>query len=411
MELLTVDKVEEAREKLAKAAEGLKLKTEAVHVSQSIGRVLAKDVVAMEPVPAFAKSTVDGYAVIAQNTQGVTESIPVFLEVIEEVEIGTAPKKTVAPGQCIYVPTGGMLPEGADAMVMVEFCEAFDEKNIAVYDGVSPGRNVIQAGEDVKKDQCFLKKGTLIRPQEVGVLAATGYEQVEVFSPMHVTIVSTGDELVPVEAAPAPGQIRDINTYAIEAMCKKYGFFVQRKFVLKDEEPLLTKTVAEAMNTSDLVVVSGGSSQGKKDITAKVLDKLARPGVFTHGIALKPGKPTILGYDEDSQTVLMGLPGHPVAAMIVFEFFAVWLLREKTGQAPPKEIVAKITENVAGGNGRASCLMVALTEEVQGSGYTAKPVLGKSGLITTLTGACGYTFIETNKEGIRAEETIRVTLL
>lgn len=413
MELLKVDKVEDARNKLHAAAKNMTLKIEKVNISDSFGRILAEDVVANEPVPSFSKSTVDGYAVIAANTQGVTDSIPVFLEVIEEVEIGTAPKNKVAPGQCIYVPTGGMIPEGADAMVMIEYCENFDENNIAVYDSVSPGRNIIAMGEDVKEGQCFLEKGTTIRPQEVGVLAATGYEDVTVFAPMKITIISTGDELVPVNKTPALGQIRDINTYAIEGMCKKYGISVRKKEVLEDKESLLVEAVSEGMKNSDFVVVSGGSSQGKKDITAKVLDNMGNPGVFTHGIALKPGKPTILGYDNNSETVLMGLPGHPVAAMVVFEFFAVWLLREKTGQKPPKEIIAKIEENVAGGNGRASCLMVKLTEEntEDGYGYRAKPVLGKSGLITTLTGACGYTFIETNREGLCEGENIKVTLL
>ena len=409
MELLTVDTIKEAREKLFEAAGAQRLQIEFAELSQARGRILASDLVSPEPIPDFRRSTVDGYAVKAANTQGVTESIPVFLEVIEKIKIGTPAVRVVQPGQCTYVPTGGMVPEGADAVVMVEYCEGFDANHIAVYDSVSPGRNIIGIGEDIGEHTLFLKKGTRLRPQEIGALASAGVHTVPVYRLWKITIISTGDELVSAAQKPNPGQVRDINTYVLEAMSREHGFEVVEKKVLRDEPALLAEAVAEGMKTSDLVVVSGGSSQGEKDHTARILDQLGNPGVFTHGIALKPGKPTILGYDRPSETILMGLPGHPAAALMVFELMAVWLRRALTHQPAPKETVASIASNVAGAPGKATCLLVELSEE--GDGYKASPIYGKSGLMTTLTRAHGYTMIETNKEGLKEGERIRVTLL
>lgn len=409
MKLLNVDTLEEAREKLLAAAGKKPIKTERVDFAKSLGRVLAEDVRAAENVPDFHKSTVDGYAVIAADTQGVTESIPVFLDVIEEVEMGKAPVCKVTSGQAVYVPTGGMLPEGADAMVMVEYCESFDARSIAVYDAVSPGRNVIAAGEDLREGQVVLEKGRLLRPQEIGVLSAAGVDAPKVFKPWDITIISTGDELVDVTASIAKGQTRDINTYSLSAMAQKHGFRVLETKVLRDDAALLESAVKAAMEKSDMVVVSGGSSQGEKDHTADVMDKLSSPGVFTHGIALKPGKPTILAYDEAGETVLLGLPGHPAAAMMVFELLGAWLYRKLTGQREPRGTVARLTENVAAAGGRTTCLLVSL-ETAENGGYAAVPIFGKSGLMTTLTQADGYVLIGTNEEGLREGQQIFVTL-
>ncbi|MDO4485603.1 MAG: molybdopterin molybdotransferase MoeA [Bacillota bacterium] len=416
MRLLKVDTLDEAREKLLRATASKILQTETVHFTQSLGRVLADDLKSNENIPGFRKSTVDGYAVRAADTQGVTESIPVFLDVIEEVAIGSAPDKTVGPGQAVYVPTGGMLPEGADAMVMIEYCEKFDETSIAVYDAVSPGRNVISEGEDISRGQAFLKKGSRIRPQEVGVLSSAGVSRPEVFKPWKITIISTGDELVGADETPQKGQIRDINTYSVMASAMKHGFEIVDMKVLKDDEALLEAAVREAMETSDIVVASGGSSQGEKDHTADVMDRLSGGGVFTHGIALKPGKPTILGYDDKTETVMIGLPGHPAAALMVFELTAVWLYRQLTCQPEPKTTIAEITENVAAAGGRTTCLLVELEEQepkddVKRTGVCkAYPIFGKSGLMTTLTRADGYTMIDVNDEGLKEGQQIKVIL-
>lgn len=409
MRLLKVDTLQEAREKLLDAAQKKIPEVVTAGFEECLGRVLAEDLVSRDSIPGFRKSTVDGYAVIAKDTQGVTESIPVFLDVIEEVAIGTQPKKAVKPGQAIYVPTGGMIPEGADAMVMIEYCEKFDDTSIAVYNSVSPGRGVIVEGEDIMSGAEFLKKGKIIRPQEVGVMASAGVTEAKIYKPWTITIVSTGDELVDASVQPAKGQTRDINTYSVSAISRNHGFEIIDRKVLKDDKELLTETIRKAMAESDVVVCSGGSSQGEKDHTADVMDQLSGEGVFTHGIALKPGKPTILGYDNATETILVGLPGHPAAAMLVFELMVIWLYRQLTGQKEPPKTLARITENVAGGAGRSTCLLLELTEGEDGI-YNAEPVLGKSGLMTTLTRADGYTLIHGDKEGLKEGELIQVTL-
>jgi len=408
LKLLVVDTLETARMKMMKAIGDWTVGSERVKISEALGRVLSEDILSRHPVPEFRRSSVDGYAVRAKDTQGATESLPAFLEVVEEVLMGQEANSTILSGQCAYVPTGGMIPEGADAMVMVEYCESFDEDNIAVYDAVSPGRNVVGIGEDMLADTILLSRGVVVRPQEIGALSSAGIQDVSVYKPMRLTVISTGDEVVDISTLPRPGQIYDINTYALVALAEKHGFKVVHSMVLRDEEQMLKEAVREAMKFSDMVVVSGGSSQGKKDVTAKVMDELGTPGVFTHGLALKPGKPTIGGYDEESSTILIGLPGHPVAAMMVFELFGVWTLEELTGKKKRKEIRASMETNVSSAPGKATCQLIELIEGEEG--YLARPIFGKSGLITTLTRADGYTMIDVNKEGLKPGELVKVQL-
>ena len=417
MRLLNTDTLEAARSKLLAEAEKAPPGKEYIPFEESPGRILAEDLVSEVNIPDFRKSSVDGYAVISKDTQGVTDSIPVFLEVTEEVAMGHAPSGKVMPGQAVYVPTGGMLPDGADAVVMVEYAEKFDENSIAVYDSVSPGRNVIQEGEDVRKGSVLMRKGTKVRPQEVGVMASAGIGRAGVTAPWKITVISTGDELVGVEDIPEKGQTRDINTYSIAAAGRKYGFEVISGKVLKDDRSLIRDAVEEAMSVSDVVLVSGGSSQGEKDFTAGIMDELADPGVLTHGIALKPGKPTILAYDEKSATVLAGLPGHPAAALIVFELIIGWLYRQLAGIKEPCRVPARITENVAAAGGKTTCLLVELVEDQEEAGirengciYSARPLFGKSGLMTTLARADGYTLIDTDDEGLKEDQIVQVTL-
>ncbi|MHC1714990.1 MAG: gephyrin-like molybdotransferase Glp [Acidaminococcaceae bacterium] len=408
MELLQTNTLQYAREKLLDyLMEKQEIKT--LNLMDAEGQVLAEDVRNICPVPHFRRSTVDGYAVISKDTQGAGESIPVFLENIEEILIGHEATSTLKGGQCAYIPTGGMLPAGADAVVMVEYCEQFDVSSIAVYDSVSVGRKVVNVGEDVESGAVILKQGTTLRPQEIGALASAGISSVNVYAPLKLTIISTGDELVPLGKVPKLGQVRDINTYALQSLAKKCGFDVVATHVLLDEEEILKKVVSESMQQSDFVVLSGGSSQGKKDMSARILDELADQGVFVHGISIKPGKPTILGYDKKSNTALVGLPGHPVAAMIIFELIVVWVKNKLIGKDDNKYIYAKMKTNVGSAPGKTTCQMVRLIDS-QGE-YFAEPVFGKSGIMSTLTAADGYTLIDLNKEGLRKDEIVKVFLI
>ncbi|MEG1895140.1 MAG: molybdopterin-binding protein [Oscillospiraceae bacterium] len=406
MKLLKVDTIEQARQKLLDCFKGKEPPTQSVELCDAQGKILAEDVFSKEDIPSFYRSTVDGYGVKARDTQGASDSVPTFLEIVEDIAIGTQSKRTIASGECAYVPTGGMIPQGADAMVMVEFAEAFDENHIAVYESVACGKSVVVPGEDIKQGQLVLKKGTELKAPQIGALAAAGVWMVKVFCPITVSIISTGDELAQVEQTPEPGMVRDVNSWALKAIAHQVGMKVVMVKKLQDDEELLKQTIKNAMEISDLVLTSGGSSQGKKDMTSQVLDELASPGVFTHGLAIKPGKPTILGFDEISSTLLVGLPGHPVAALSVFQMLLVWLWKKRTFQEPQMPIMAKMSTNVPGAPGKTTCILTQLTQGE--SGYMATPILGKSGLINTMTKAQGYIVIEMNKEGLQCGETVNI---
>ncbi|MEG2929065.1 MAG: molybdopterin molybdotransferase MoeA [Oscillospiraceae bacterium] len=406
MKLFQVDTLEQARQKLLDCFKAKEPTTQLTELCDAQGKILARDIFSKEDIPSFYRSTVDGYGVIAKDTQGANDSVPTFLEIVEDIAIGTQSKRTLVSGECAYVPTGGMLPQGADAMVMVEFAEAFDDSHIAVYQSVAVGKSVVVPGEDIKQGEPVLKKGTRLEAAEIGALAAAGFWTVETFCPFKVAIISTGDELADVQETPEAGRVRDVNTWTLKAIAQQVGMDVVMTKKLRDDEELLKQTIKNAMEISDIVLTSGGSSQGKKDMTSQILDELASPGVFTHGLSVKPGKPTILALDEETHTLLVGLPGHPVAALSVFQMLLVWLWKERTYQEPQSPIMAKMATNAAGAPGKTTCLLVEL---VQGQdGYMAKPILGKSGLINTMTKADGYVEIEMNKEGLQNGETVQV---
>ena len=405
---MKVDTVAAARRKLLDSAKGWLGAAELLPIEEAPGRILAEDVYAPEDIPSFRRSTVDGYAVVSGDTAAAGESMPVFLNVKGSVEMGKTAAFSISRGECGEVPTGGMLPEGADAVVMVEYTEAFGGEGVAMYQSAAYGENVVQTGEDAGAGDRLLPKGKTLLPQDIGALAAAGVVEVSVYKKPRITILSTGDELISPAAYPAPGQIRDINTYALAALAEKNGYLVVGKSVLPDDEGALERTIREGMKTSDVVAVSGGSSQGKKDLTREIIDRASSPGVYTHGMAIKPGKPTILGYDDASHTLLSGLPGHPVSAMMVFELLFGWLLREITGGGQAPFIPARISSNVPTSPGRLTCWPVRL-EWAEG-GMTADPVFGKSGLITTLTKAGGYFVVDRDTEGLKAGETVKVYL-
>jgi molybdopterin molybdotransferase len=407
MKLLKVDTVDEAREKILERVKSWALKTEAVSLDEGLGRVLAQDIYAPCDIPSFRRSTVDGYAVLAADTAGAGEAVPAFLKQTGAVSMGKQADIMLNSGECAYVPTGGMLPAGADAVVMAEYAEAAGE-DVAVYEAQAHGMGMVEVGEDLRNGELLLRRGTLIRPQEAGALAAAGLCKFQAFVPLSLSIISTGDELVLPEHFPSLGEVRDINTTALKELAKKYGYNVASARVLPDDEARLEAAIKETVS-SDAVIISGGSSKGDKDITADVINKVARPGVFTHGLAVKPGKPTILGWDEKSKTLLAGLPGHPVSAMMIFEIIFGSLINTLFNKTPPFPIPARVSCNVPGSPGKTVLQPVVL--HVDEEGYLAAPVFGKSGMITTLTRADGYIIIDLNKEGLRNGEQVMVHLI
>jgi len=416
MKLLNVDTIEQAREKILSCVKSWTEKTKNVSLDEALDCILAEDLFASCDIPSFRRSTVDGYAVIASDTAGASDSIPVFLKQTSSVSMGKEANFPIVPGECVYVPTGGMLPSCADAVVMIEYCETAindsEKKIISIYEAIASGAGTAEAGEDFQNGKLLLKRGTCIRPQETGALSAAGITKINIFVPLTVSIFSTGDELITPESDPGPGEIRDINTKLLKTLAVKNGYNVIASQLLPDDETMLEITVREALLSSDIVIISGGSSQGEKDFTAMIIDRIARPGVFTHGLAVKPGKPTIIGWDEKSKTLLAGLPGHPVSAMMVFKLFFGWLM--ETRHVKPGicknifPVPARISCNVPGSPGRTVCLPVVL--EFKNDFYTAQPVFGKAGMISTLTQSNGYIIIDMNKEGLKKDEQVLVYL-
>ena len=420
MKLLKVDTLEEALDKLEAAMKSGAIggagitKTEWVTVLKALGRIAAEDVLCDEDIPGFDRSTMDGYAVVSKDTQGAGETMPVFLDLVGEVEMGKEPEFSLKSGQCAYVPTGGMLPHGADAVAMVEYCQPFGADKVAVYSPLSSGHNMVHAGDDVACGEKLISRGRRIRPSDMGLLSAAGKTEIKVYKPWKIYIISTGDEIVPPEALPLPGQVRDVNSAGLLGEALAWGFDVAGIEVVCDSQDVLTDKVRSAMKECDVVVISGGSSQGKKDATEAVIDSLTSSGSFTHGLAVKPGKPTIIGFDEPTECAVIGLPGHPVAALLLFRIIVGGIWKRLTGSAEvEKEIAADavMASNIAASPGRKTFQLVTLDYEhidLETGLPQAVPVLGKSGLIRTLSAADGYIVMDVNDEGLCRGESVKV---
>lgn len=407
MKLLEVDTVQQVKEKMDNYFRDIAVGYEEVEITKSLGRVAYEDVFSQLDIPDFNRSTVDGYAVVSKDTYGASESMPAFLKITGKVEMGKATGLKAGSGSCIYVPTGGMIPEGADGMLMIEYVEVIDEGMLAAQSSVSPGENIIFVGDDVRLGSKVLSKGRVIRSQDIGVLCAAGISHVKVSKRPRVAVVSTGDEIVDPFGQVSPGQVRDINTYTLSAMVQELGGEVTVSIVVKDDFDLIRSTVDEASKDNEIVVISGGSSVGVKDNTEKVIDSFGGPGVFVHGVAVKPGKPTILGRVRNS--AVFGLPGHPVSAVIIFKLFVQELIDRLLGKTGENIYInAVCSVNIHSSPGKETHQMVELKEE--DDGFLAKPIHAKSSAISQLSRAQGMIRIPLNKEGIIKGETVKVEM-
>lgn len=372
-------------------------------LGDALGRTLAEDVIAAEHVPDFDRSTVDGYALRARDSFGCSDAIPAILSLQGSVRMGEEANFILQEGCCAAVPTGGAIPQGADSVCMLEYTEEYGDGTIGVARPVAPGENLIFRGDDVCPGKVLLRRGRTLRPQDIGALAALGMSRVAVRAPLRIGILSTGDELVPPEQKPGPGQIRDVNSLLVASQLKAGGAEPVSYGILPDDEEKLRQIVARALAECDGVILSGGSSVGLKDASARVISSFG-PLLF-HGLAMKPGKPTILG--KCGNKPLVGLPGHPVAAFFVTQLFVLPLLARLGGREErPRWQVARLTENVSANHGRAQYCGCRLHRE--GEELWAEPIRTKSGLITALTGADGYFCVERDREGLMRGAPIRV---
>jgi molybdopterin molybdotransferase len=408
MKLMQVDTVEQVKEKINLHFSDINVDTEAINIQDALGRVAAKNIYSSVNIPDFNKSTVDGFAVVSKDTFGASESLPTFLDIIGKVSMGEATNLKVSSGKAVYVPTGGMLPMGADAMVMIEYIENLDEITIAVYTSTAPGENIIFVGDDIKNTELLLSKGEIIKSQHIGVLAACGVKEALVYKKPTLAIISTGDEITDPFGDIKSGQVRDINTYILAAMAKEMGSEVTFKGLVKDDYDSLVNIIKEHSNKNEVVIISGGSSAGDKDYTAKAIDSLGESGVFVHGVAVKPGKPTIVG--KVGKSAVFGLPGHPVSAAVIFKVFVGYLLNRLMCIEPKKLFIqAKCNANIHSSPGKVTYQMVQIYEE--NNQYIAMPIYAKSAAISLLAKAHGYIEIPMNKEGITKDEMVKVELL
>lgn len=369
---------------------------EMVPLEASFGRVLSRPLVSHENVPEFAKSTVDGYAVKFFST-------PTTFKLVGKAQMGKETDAVIREGECMYVPTGGMLPEGADTMVMIEDTEVLEDGRVAINKGVTERENIIERGSDMSIGKMVLDAGRVIGVHEIGAFASLGVYEVEVLSSPTVVILSTGDELVTSSAPLALGQIREINTYTLAASAQKLGFKVLLKGVLPDDQEVLRSQIKEAIEMADLVLISGGSSVGEKDYTQELLDDVCDQGVLLAGMAIKPGKPTILAKHGDKPVI--GLPGHPVSAIVVFELLAKQILKTWGYQVPLSHAIpVKLTRAIYGAKGRDTFQMVHI-ENREGE-WVAVPTSGKSGMITLLVNSNGYVMIPHEKRSYEADEIV-----
>lgn len=407
-ELFTVLTPADALSKLL-AQPMARMPAEEVPTFEALDRVLAADLQASEPLPAFARSTMDGYAVRAQDTYGATESLPAYVTVIGEAAMGRVPDVTVGRGQAALIHTGGMLPAGADAVVQVERTQRAAGNDIEVLRPVAPGENVLQPGEDVRPGEPLLPQGHLLRSQDLGGLAALGITRVPVARRPRVAILATGDEVVAPEQAPAPGQVRDVNTYTVAGLVRRAGGVPLPQGIAPDRIETLQAMARAALDQADVLVLSAGSSVSVRDMTAQVIAQLGAPGVLVHGVSLRPGKPSILAVCGGKP--VFGLPGNPVSAMVVADLFlvpALWHLQGCSTPPARHAVQARLTRNVASAAGREDYVQVRLTS--RDGELWADPVFGKSNLIYTLVKADGMLRVPLDAAGVEAGEVVEVRL-
>jgi molybdopterin molybdotransferase len=420
--------------------------TQTIRVAAALGRVLAADLVAPADLPHFHRANMDGYAVRAADTFGASASIPAYLRLSGAVEMGHAPKRAVAKGEAMRIATGGMLPPGADAVVMIEYTDEVrqdlkpqvrrdrspmgrcdlpsptltqarqiraPETLLEIHRGVAPWENVLRIGDDIAKGEPIFPRGRRLRARDLGALTGIGITRVTVFRKPRIALLSTGDEIVPPDATPRPGQVRNINEYSLVAMATEAGAAVTDFGVIRDRRNDLQRALARALARHDAVLISGGSSVGTKDMTLDVIRSFARSEIIFHGISVAPGKPTILARALDKP--VMGLPGHPQSALVIFDLFGAPLVRVLGGEDPATVFVplrtlrARLSQNVASQPGREDYVRVTLTQH--DGERVATPMAGKSGAIFNLVKADGLVRIPASVEGLEAGTAVEVILL
>ncbi len=383
------------------------LSTVNIKTIDSLSRTVSTPITSPSDLPSFDRSTMDGYAVRATDTYGASQSQPSYLNLVSEITMGSIPKTKIKVGQAAKIFTGGMIPESADAVVMVEYTELIDSSLIEIIKPVAPGENIIKIGEDIKENDPVFEVGHIIRPQDIGGLLALGITQTPVFERPKIGVISTGDELINPEIEPTKGQVRDINSYTVSSLIQKHGGEPIIFGINKDEFEVQFNSAQKALTECSLLVISAGSSTSSRDLTSQVISSLGEPGILMHGLAHKPGKPSIIGSVEDK--LIFGLPGNPVSAMIIFELLVKRainnILRSTKKLITPTQAI--LTTDIPSINGREEHVPVKLYNSQSGK-LMAEPVFGKSNLIYTLIKSDGIVIVPINKSGIYSGDLVDV---
>lgn len=407
MDMFTVATKEAVRNLLEKEFESYQIAVEEVDILAARGRILAEDIYSDENIPNFTRSTVDGYAVKMEDIIGCSESIPAFLKLIGEAAMGQENLSELKSGETMYVPTGGMLPKNADSMVMIEYSEKMDDE-IAIFRPSSIRENVIDIGDDVKLGEKVLSAGVEIKAHHIGALAAIGKSQIKVSKKLNVAILSTGDEVISIDQKPKIGEVRDVNSFEIASMLENIGCNISVLEHIKDDFDYLNSALENALEKSDIVIISGGSSVGNHDQTPEIINEMGKPGVLIHGVAIKPGKPTIVA--KAREKAIFGLPGHPASCLIAYKVLVEPFIKNVLMKAKDKveTCIAKSDFQVHVSSGRDVFYMVEI--EKQEEGLLAKPIHGKSGMVSLFSKADGYIEIPMAKEGLKKGEKVHVKL-
>ncbi len=417
--MLTVLSVDRAREEIISSLRGWSAKVENVSLKNAPGRVTSGDIFAPETLPPFPRSTMDGFAVCSADTFGASEELPAILSLRGNILMGQKPPGPIFPGEAMSIPTGGMLPVGSDSVAMIEYCELLGN-NVAVFRPVAPLENTIQPGDDFKSGDLLFPAGHYLRPQDIGILAAQGIMQLSVIARPQVKIFSTGDEIVPPERQPEPGQVRDVNSYLLASQVQESGGEPVYGGIIPDRQESLSSALEQALEDDvDMVLVSGGSSVGTRDVAIDAINALPGEGVLFHGVAMRPGKPLLYGKSKGKP--IFGLSGNPVSAMFGFILFVKPALRLMCGLSPlapfTPTVEALLLTNIASPGGREDYVRVSLEyacedKKVKEKGEIlwARPVYGGPGLLHTVVQGDGYIVIPRDVEGLDEGSRVKVFL-
>ncbi len=383
---------------------------EIIPLEKAYNRITYEDIHAPEDLPGFKRSTVDGFAVRSQDTFGAKETMPAYLTIKNNISMGTAPDFSLGPGEAAGIGTGGMLPEGADAVIPIEHVNIVSPHLIEVLKPIGPGENVIFEDEDIKKGELIIPKGHRLKPQDIGGLAGLGFTQIKVVKKPVIAIILTGDEIIPHTEKATPGKVRDINSFTLVGLINELGGIPLKMGIVKDNYEEIKAIAEKAYELANIILIIGGTSAGIKDMTANIINELGKPGILFHGVSIKPGKPIIAGICNNKP--VFGLPGHPVAVYLCFELFVKPVINKMLGlidKIYKNKIKAKLTRSISSQAGRTDFIRVYL-EEKDGEIW-ATPLLSKSGLIMSLIKANGILCIPEDLLGFEKNEIVEVEIL